>query len=180
MAKKNSFANGAVVMNDDEQFLCTENGTDLFWEADTEHAICFPTNNEAEDFLNKWNREHPRCILNGVRIVESTCNCGGTTRTPICEEKETEVDADMVKLAIKTMKETDWETIEELQGEVAEIQKTIDEVDEQIEDLEDEKKDLEEEKEAKLREIEKVRKDVERALSSVFSKEAIKSILKQF
>ena len=82
--------NNAVIMNEENMFLCQENDESLFWKPCTQDAILFPDNIMAEEYLKKWNKKHPCCILSGVRIAQAPKEEG----IPVCskEGQNTTVD----------------------------------------------------------------------------------------
>ena len=84
MSKQNEFKNGAVVMNEDGAFLSTQDEKNLTWEHSTENAMFFNDNEEAEDFLNKWNKENPCCVISGVKIVAAPEE---NEKIDVCSEK---------------------------------------------------------------------------------------------
>lgn len=185
MAKEN-FKKGAVIRNDEGEFLCTQNGSEIFWSNSTEHAFCFPTNREAEQWLNDWNNNHrynPNMIINGVRIEESNCMCGEThtpvgakkttTRRSSCACGEVNVSDDMVVAAMNILRadESDIDSLTELS--------------EAKEALEDEKRELEDalkenadELVEVTRKLNNLKNKINRKLDTVFTPAAKEAILK--
>lgn len=161
MAKMNEFRNGAVVKNDNNEFLCTENGKDLFWSNSTEFAFCFEDNEAAEKFLNDWNEKHRRqgkmnMILNGVRIESSNCMCG-EERTPIGSMDDEEVSDEVLALATSILRDENdtLDDIEDAMDEKEELQETIENAKVALKDVE-----------AK---IERLRNKINRKLDAVFN-----------
>lgn len=156
MAKE--FKNGAVVMNDENMFLCTTNGRDLFWENSTENAICFKDNKDAEDFLNRWNRNNPNAILNGVRITASNCQCGeerrpvGTTST---RTNNVTVTPEILALAVSALKGhmSDFAKVAEAANKLAELEEEKAEIEESLKEVNAEIKEIKDSMKATKREI---------------------------
>lgn len=194
---KNGFENGAVIRNENNEFLCTENGNELFWENDTEFAICFKDNQEAEDFLNRWNREHPENIIasnvNGqrIRIEESNCQCG-KTRTPIASNDEfddnEDVSDDIIALAAKILasnaktakKAAELDaTEEELQEAIKQKERDIKRENDKLSSMKNElaslKKSLKDVKASQ----ESAMKAINSKLDAVFTPETKKKVLKK-
>lgn len=159
MAKE--FKNGAVVMNDENMFLCTTNGRDLFWENSTEHAICFKDNKDAEDFLNKWNRNNPNAILNGVRITASNCQCGeerrpvGTTSARSTRTNNVTVTPEILALAVSALKGhmSDFAKVAEAANKLAELEEEKAEIEESLKEVNAEIKEIKDSMKATKREI---------------------------
>lgn len=185
MAKEN-FRNGAVIRNEQGEFLCTTNGHEVFWSNSTEHAFCFPTNNEAERWLNEWNDNHRfnrDMILNGVRIEESNCMCGEThtpvgakrvtTRRASCGCADVNVSDDMVVAAMNILR-ADEADIDEL----TELSEAKESLEAEKEELEDALKENASELAEATRRLNAIKSKINRKLDTVFTPAAKEAILK--
>lgn len=171
MAKMNEFRNGAVIKNDNNEFLCTENGRDLFWSNSTEFAFCFENNEAAEKFLNEWNDNHRRqgklnMILDRVRIESSNCMCG-EERTPIGSLDDNEISDEVLALATSILRDEN-DTLDEIENAVEEKE----ELQETIKQAKSDLKDVE-------AEIVRLRNKINRKLDAVFSPSMKEKVLEK-
>ena len=189
MAK--NFKNGAVVRNERGEYLATRDGVNWFWANGTEHAICFTDNNDAEEKLNQWNRNHPTSIISGVRIEESTCMCGETER-PVsttsgnvdaennyswndcgCNDDD-DVDEKTLDLAIDIMKNGKHNV-----SRMVELSEQQSELEEELADVNARKIELQNQINSIKRELNSFKNDVRSKLGTIFSARVVDKLMAQ-
>ena len=188
MAREREFENGAVIRNEAGEYLCTENGKDLFWSNSTEHAFCFFENKAAEKFLNDWNdkarmNNRPDLFIHGVKIESSNCGCGeirrpvGVTasRRPSCAcgkaNDDVEVCDEMIITALNILNASELDDLaaladkkEELEGEKAELESALNQVKEELTEVN--------------RKVQTAKTRIERKLDTVFVPKVKQAIIK--